>query len=114
MGLRGASLRMTAFCGALKNISRTGPRNCRSLGFAPPDFLWELVALSHFMRLSLAERRTHGLVQRSVAGNPGRDDKGDGGGSMESICWSPALKRSFPRMNAGAPTSYLGPKWAAW
>jgi hypothetical protein len=44
-----------------------------------PGFLWKLVALSHFMRLSLTERRTRGLVQRSVAGNPGRDDKGEGG-----------------------------------
>jgi hypothetical protein len=74
-----------AFWG-LKNISRRGPRNRRSLGYAPPDFLWALVALSHFMRLSLAERRTHGLVQRSVAGNPGRDDKGDGHASMEGGC----------------------------
>jgi hypothetical protein len=29
------------------------PLNRRSLGFAPPDFLWDLVALSHFMRPSL-------------------------------------------------------------
>jgi hypothetical protein len=27
------------------------------------------------MRLSLRERRTRNRVQRSVAGNPGRDDK---------------------------------------
>ena len=52
--------------------------NRRSLGYAPPDFLWNLVALLHFMRLSLTERRTRGLVQCCVAGNPGRDDKGDG------------------------------------
>jgi hypothetical protein len=56
-----------------------GNENRRSLGFAPPDFLWELMALSHFMRLSLTERRTRGVVQRSVAGNPGRDDKIQGG-----------------------------------
>jgi hypothetical protein len=42
-----------------------------SLHYAPPDFLWNLVALVHFMRLSLTERRTNGLVQCSVAGNPG-------------------------------------------
>jgi hypothetical protein len=48
------------------------------LGFAPPDFLWNLVALTDFMRLSLRERRTRNLVQCSVAGNPGRDDKGEG------------------------------------
>jgi hypothetical protein len=34
-----------------------------------------LVALANFMRLSLRERRTRNRVQRSVAGNPGRDDK---------------------------------------
>ena len=43
--------------------------------FAPPDFLLRLVALANFMRLSLRERRTRNRVQRSVAGNPGRDDK---------------------------------------
>jgi hypothetical protein len=43
--------------------------------FAPPDFLWNSVALTDFMRLSLRERRTRDLVQCSVAGNPGRDDK---------------------------------------
>jgi hypothetical protein len=32
------------------------------------------VALANFMRLSLRERRTRNRVQRSVAGNPGRDD----------------------------------------
>jgi hypothetical protein len=47
----------------------------RSLGFAPPDFLLRLVALANFMRLSSRERRTRNRVQRSVAGNPGRDDK---------------------------------------
>jgi hypothetical protein len=33
------------------------------------------VALANFMRLSSRERRTRNRVQRSVAGNPGRDDK---------------------------------------
>jgi hypothetical protein len=37
--------------------------NRRSLHYATPDFLWRLVALAHFMRLSLTERRTRGLVQ---------------------------------------------------
>jgi hypothetical protein len=36
MDLRGASLRMTPF-GGLKNISRRGPRNRRSLGYARDD-----------------------------------------------------------------------------
>jgi hypothetical protein len=34
--------------------------------------------LANFMRLSLRERRTRNRVQRSVAGNPGRDDKETG------------------------------------
>jgi uncharacterized membrane protein len=61
--------------GDIKNISRKGPRNCRSLGFAPPDFLLILVALANLIRLSLRERRTRNRVQRSVAGNPARDEK---------------------------------------
>ena len=36
--------------------------HCRSLHCAPPDFLWNFVALVHFMRLSLTERRTRGFV----------------------------------------------------
>src|ERR1700691_3374687 len=32
-------------------------KNCRSLGYAPPDFLWSLAALADLMRLSLRERR---------------------------------------------------------
>jgi hypothetical protein len=47
----------------------------RSLGFAPPDFLWNLMALTNLMRLSFRERRTRDRVQSNVAGNPGRDDK---------------------------------------
>ena len=48
------------------------------LRYAPPDFLYNFVALTDLMRLSLRERRTRDLVQCSVAGNPGRDDKGKG------------------------------------
>ncbi len=55
-------------------LNREG--NCRSLGFAPPDFLWNSVALADLMRPSLREGRTRHLVQCYVAGNPGRDDKG--------------------------------------
>jgi hypothetical protein len=43
-----------------------GRVHCRSLRFAPPDFLLRLVALANFMRLSLRERRTSNRVQRSV------------------------------------------------
>jgi hypothetical protein len=40
------------------------------LRYAPPDFLWNLVALAHSMLLSLTKSSTRGFVQRSVAGNP--------------------------------------------
>src|ERR1700733_8601089 len=43
----------------------------RSLHSAPPDFLWNLLALMHFMRVSLTETRTRYPVQCCVAGNPG-------------------------------------------
>jgi hypothetical protein len=36
-----------------KSISKRGPQNCRSLHYATPDFRWNLVALMHFMRVSL-------------------------------------------------------------
>jgi hypothetical protein len=35
-----------------KNISKKGPRNCRSLGCAPPGFLLRSVGSSNYMRLS--------------------------------------------------------------
>jgi hypothetical protein len=70
-------------CGGLDlNVAEAGPgegclrlkslqiqANCRSLHFAPPDFLLNLMALVHFMRLSLTERRTRGFVQCCVAVN---------------------------------------------
>src|SRR6202043_522306 len=52
-----------------------GPRRAHRSRSASPDFLLRLVALANFMRLSLRERRTRERVQRSAAGNPGRDDK---------------------------------------
>ncbi len=33
--------------------ARNRERNSRSLHYAPPDFLWNLMALANFMRLSL-------------------------------------------------------------
>jgi hypothetical protein len=36
----------------------------------------------------LSERRTRCRVRCCVTGNPGRDDKGKGDGSMESGCWT--------------------------
>jgi hypothetical protein len=49
----------------MKNISMRGPLNCRSLGFAPPDFLLRVVALINFLRLSL--RRVAYVVVSSSA-----------------------------------------------
>ena len=44
--------------GRSRNIPKKGPLNRRSLGFAPPDFLWSLVALANYMRLSF-KRKAH-------------------------------------------------------
>jgi hypothetical protein len=51
------------------------PAEPQILGFAPPDFLLNLMALPDLMRLSLRERRTPDRGGFSVAGNPGREDK---------------------------------------
>jgi hypothetical protein len=64
-------------------------RHCRSLGFAPPDFLLNLVAPAHIMRLSLKERRTREFVRCRVAGNPGRDDKRGERFSVNICYWVP-------------------------
>jgi hypothetical protein len=62
--------------------------------FAPPDFLQTLLALADLMRLSLRERRIRNRVRRSVAENPGRDDKKERAIEKERIvvegrssCW---------------------------
>jgi len=74
----------------------------RSLGF-----LWKLVALTDLMRLSLRERRTRNLVQCRAAGNPGRDDKGEGNGSIESGCWTETVFITFggPQAHDSAVTA---------
>jgi hypothetical protein len=64
------------------NISRGGPLNCRSLHYATPDFLWDLVALSHFMRPSLrkgAHAAAAGVAWQEIRVRFGRDDKGEDG-----------------------------------
>jgi hypothetical protein len=76
-------------------------RNCRSLGFAPPDFLRNLMALTNLMRLSFKERRTRNPVQSNVAGNPDRDDKKEGAtvhkewllyrGVLSNLIWTTGL-----------------------
>jgi hypothetical protein len=72
-----------------KNISRMSPLNSRSLHFASPDFLLNLVALSQFMRPSL--RKGAYAVLSSAAWQQirvrfGRDDKGESSGSIRSRC----------------------------
>ena len=52
-------------------------RNCRSLHFATPDFLWNLVALVHFMRPSLRKGAYAALssaVWQEIRVRSGRDD----------------------------------------
>jgi hypothetical protein len=55
--------------GAFIELLRCRMVDSRSLHFAQSDFLWNLVALIEFMRLSLTERRTGGIVwKREVTG----------------------------------------------
>jgi hypothetical protein len=39
--------------------------NCRSLGYAPPDFLWSLPASANLMRLSLL-KAAHAAMDRAA------------------------------------------------
>ena len=55
--------------------SRRGPRNRRSASL--PGFPVEVGGVGELHALSLRERRTRNRVRRSVAGNPGRDDKNE-------------------------------------
>ena len=51
--------------------------NSRSLHCAPPDFLWNLVALVHFMRPSLrkgAHAALSNAAWQEIRVRPGRDD----------------------------------------
>ena len=52
--------------------------HCRSLHCAPPDFLWNLMALVRFMRLSLRKGAYAALsnaVWQEIRVRSGRDDK---------------------------------------
>jgi len=56
-----------------------GVVNCRSLHYAPPDFLLGLVALANFMPLSLRKAAHEDLstaAQQEIRVRSGRDDKG--------------------------------------
>jgi hypothetical protein len=52
-----------------------GEENCRSLGFGPPNFLWNLVALSHIMRLPLRKGASADLSSAAWQEIRVRDDK---------------------------------------
>ena len=62
--------------------------HCRSLHCAPPDFLWNLVALVHGMRPSLrkfAYAVLSGDAWQEIRVRSGRDDKGKSGGLREGL-----------------------------
>src|ERR1700677_3233466 len=68
--------------GCVEHISTDGPRNCRSLHFATPDFLLDLVALLQFMRPSLRKGAYAALSSaawQEIRVRSGRDDKGECG-----------------------------------
>jgi hypothetical protein len=56
------------------------------------------MALANLMRLSLRERRTRDGFWCCVAGNPGRDDKGEGRASIRHLLRHSALRNlsDFP------------------
>jgi hypothetical protein len=71
--------------------------NSRSLHYAPPDFLWNLVALMHFMRPSLrkgAHVDLSSAAWQEIQVRSGRDD---------TSVW--ALR--FERENSGGPRGAL-------
>jgi hypothetical protein len=61
----------------------------RSLHYATPDFLWNLVALPHFMRPSLRKGAYAALSSatwQEIRVRFGRDDKGEGSASIQIGC----------------------------
>jgi hypothetical protein len=82
----------------MKNLSKRGPQNCRSLHYATPDFLLDFVALSQFMHPSLRKGAYAALSSaawQEIRVRFGRDDKGEGGAFVCSGCigWT---ARVFP------------------
>ncbi len=75
--LRYASVGMTKERAPLPFRFDARMMNSRSLHFAPPDFLWELVALVHFMRPSL-RKGAHAVLSsaawQEIRVRSGRDD----------------------------------------
>jgi hypothetical protein len=64
---------------SLRRLRGVEKGNCRSLHYAPPDFLLNLVGSASFMRLSL-RKAAHAVpstaAQRKIRVRYGRDDKG--------------------------------------
>src|SRR5271156_7063120 len=79
---------------SVENISRHGPRNCRSLGC--PGFPVKVGDVAIFMRFSL-QKTAHAALASAANRKSGyaRDDKGDGDVSMESGCWTEGVFNSF-------------------
>jgi len=83
---------------SVENISKTGPLNCRSLHYAPPDFLLTLVALMHFMRPSLrkgAHAALSSVAWQEIRVRFGRDDKGETGASTRNQLVDGGNRRSL-------------------
>jgi hypothetical protein len=77
--------------------------NSRSLHFAPPNFLWNLVALSHFMRPSLRKDARVALssaVWQEIRVRFGRDDTSVWGWGFERKIWE---VREAHRRSLGFP-----------
>jgi hypothetical protein len=83
---------------SVENISTGGPLNCRSLHFATPDFLWNLVASVHFMRPSLrkgAHAALSGAAWQEIRVRSGRDDTSvrNGRSQLEAFYFSALPRR---------------------
>jgi hypothetical protein len=88
------------------NISKTGPLNCRSLHYATPDFLLDLVTLIYFMRPSLrkgAHAVLSGAAWQEIRVRFGRDDKGRGSAFSGERFVAEGKRRSLPSPQKPTP-----------
>jgi hypothetical protein len=105
----GEKLQIAIALRSVENISRRGPLNCRSLHFAPPDFLWNLIALVHFMAFPL-QKGAHAALSsaawQEIRVRFGRDNNGEGGAfiCIGFIGWTGRGILS-PSQNVDQPTS---------
>src|ERR1700728_561420 len=94
-------------------LGRGEERHSRSLHYAPPDFLWNLVALMHFMRpslrkgahlaLSSAEWQEILVRSGSTAGRDRRDD---------TSVWDVGIWYRSIRVGGGAHRRFLRPEYS--